>query len=191
MKRFFNQCGRYRRSLAFLAGGVLPDLEKDQINHHLATCAKCRKYYMEMKSVTGSLLNWEGNFAELQPEPTAQARWARAVQAVGRPEVVRQSIPAAGFREWWQDVIWSYRRIWVSLAAVWLLIFAGQFSLRDHPRIMVAKSSPPAQEMIMAFRDRRAILAELLADQAAPREADRPKFITPKPRTEYVRILTA
>ena len=91
MRRFFNPCGRYRRSICLLAGGSLPEPEKDQIENHLAGCSDCRKYYNEMETVTVALTNWEGHFAHLQPNWTVQNRWASAIHAACRPEPVRAS----------------------------------------------------------------------------------------------------
>jgi len=92
-------------------------------------------------------------------------------------------------REWFLDVIWPYRRVWAVLAVVWVLIFMDKLSLQGHSQTLARKSSPPTQEMLMAFKDRQNILAELLADHSAPREAERPKFFSPRPRTERVMLL--
>jgi hypothetical protein len=190
MKRFFNSCGRYRQSVCLLAGGALPEAEKDQINNHLAACADCRRYYEEIKTVTAPLTNWAGNFAHLQPGQTVQTRWARAIHAAARPEPVRRVTPAMAFSEWWRDVIWSRRRIWAGLTAVWVVILAGNFSLHDHSQTLAVKSSLPSQEMITSFKDQQRILAELLTDHSVLRDAARQKFFSPKPRTESLMVLT-
>jgi anti-sigma factor RsiW len=190
MKRLFNPCCRYRQNLCLLAGGVLPGPESAQIKNHLAACTDCRKYYEEIKTVAMPLTNWAGNFAHLQPGPTVQNRWARAIQAAGKPEPARRVTPAMAFREWWQDVIWPCRRLWTGLAAVWVVIFAGNFSLHDHSQTIAMKSSPPSQAMIASFKDQQKVLAELLADYSTPRAAERQKFFSPKPRTENETILT-
>ena len=182
MKWPFNPCRRHRQSLGLLASRVLPEREQAEVERHLATCAACSKYYRELKAVTQPLANWAANFANLQPDQAMQARWARAVRQPTRPVSVR---------EWLHDVLWPYRRIWAGLAAVWVLIFLGNASLRDHPQIFAEKPSPPAQEMLMAFKDRQSILAELLADRAAPPEAGRQRVFPPRPRTERVETLIA
>lgn len=189
MKRFFNGCGRYRQSLCLLAGGALPEPEKDEIENHLAACADCRKYYQEIKTVTEPLTNWAGNFARLQPGPAVQTRWARAVQAAGGPEPVRRLTPLMAFCGWWHDMIWPCRRTWAGLAAVWVVILAGNYSLQNHSPSLAAKSPPPPQEMLMSFKDQQKILADLWTDYAVPREAVRREFLAPKPRTESVMVL--
>jgi hypothetical protein len=70
------------------------------------------------------------------------------------------------------------------LAAVWVLILAGNVALREPSSAFAAKSAPAAREMIMAFKDQQMILSELLADHAAPREAEPQKVFSPKPRTK-------
>ena len=191
MRRFFNPCGRYRRSICLLAGGSLSEPEKDRIENHLAGCADCRKYCEEMETVTGLLTNWEGHFTPLQPDRAVQNRWASAVHAADRLEPVRWLTPGLVFREWWRDVIRPHRRFWAGLAAVWVVILAGNFSLHDHSQTHAAKSSLTLQEMVTSFKDQQKILAELLTDHSAPRDAVRHKFFPPRPRTENVTILTA
>lgn len=193
MKRFFNSCRCYRRSLCLLASGELREPEKDEIENHLAACADCRKYYTEIKAVTTSLVDWERGLAHIRPSQWARNRWARAILAVetGAQTGARgPTRPADVLREWWHDVIWPCRRTWTALAALWVLILIGNVSLRDNQHAVMAKSPARAQEVIMALRDRQSILAELLADHSAPRDADRQKFFLPKPRTEYVTIFT-
>jgi anti-sigma factor RsiW len=189
MKRFFNSCWRYRQDICLLAGGVLSEPERNQLENHLAACVNCRKYYEEMKIVTVPLSNWAGNFMHVQPRPAVQARWARAVHATSRTEAIRRLTPAIAFREWWRDVIWPCRRVWAGLAAVWVVILAGNFSLHEPSQTLAVQSSP--QEMITSFKDQQKFLAELLTDHAVPREAERPKFFSPKPRTESTEVMTA
>lgn len=190
MNSLFSPCRNYRQSLALLASGVLPEAERDELESHLAACADCRKYFAEIKTVTGPLAKWAKDYSQIEPDQAARNRWTRAIQAASRTQPVRRHTPATAFREWAQDVIWPYRRVWAGLAAAWVMILAGNLSLHDHPQTFTAKASAPSQEMIMAFKDRQDILAELLADHSAPREAQRPKSLLPKPRTENVRIMT-
>jgi hypothetical protein len=196
MNGLFHPCTRYHQSLCLLAGGVLPEPERDQLQAHLAGCAGCRKYLRELGSVTTPLTNWEDEFAHIQPGAVARGRWTSAVRAAGRSAKpgsagwVRRPNPILTLREWWQAVIWPCRRHWAALAMVWGVILAGHFSLRDDLPTRALRPSPPSQAMIVALKERETILAELLTDPSASREADRPKFFSPKPRTERARILT-
>ena len=85
-------------------------------------------------------------------------------------------------KTFWLELVWPCRRIWAGLAAVWILIFAANFSLRDNSPVAVAKSSP-TPEMIMSFQQQEKVLAELLGSNE-PRVAEKPKVISPQPRSE-------
>ena len=187
MKRFFNPCRRYRRDLCLLAGGALTAPERDAIENHLAACADCRQYYDELKAVTAPLENWEDNFSRLQPDPAVQRQWARAIQAAARPEPTCRLTPATAFRDWWLDVIWSSRRIWAGLAAVWVVLLAVNFSGRDHSQTLARKSPPSSPEMIMAFRQQERLLAELIGSSSTG-EVEPQRTFLPRPRTECVEI---
>jgi anti-sigma factor RsiW len=170
MNRYLKSCADRRQSISLLAAGVLPQTEQAGLEDHLAVCADCRRHYEELKALTGSLADAAGAFADLQLAPAAQSRWTRAIRAASRP----QTAPAGARLGWWREVVWPWRRAWTTLAA----------------RISPARS----QEMVTSFRDQRTILADLLADRSAPPaapDADRPKSILPRPRTENVRMLTA
>ena len=167
----------------------MPAEEKAAIDNHLAACADCGTYYDELKAVTVPLRNWEENFSRIQPDPAVQRQWARAVQAAGGPEPVRRLTLAMAFRDWWQDVIWSCRRIWAGLAAVWVVLLVVNLSGRDHSQTLAWKSSPPSSEMIMTFRQQESLLTELIGPSGSG-EVERQKTFLPKPRTERVKILT-
>lgn len=188
MKRFFDPCRHHRQNIALLAAGALPDAEKDQIESHLAGCADCRKYFEEIKAVTAPLANWADDFAQLQPSQSVQTRWSKAIRDADRPAAIRQPEPAIVFRGWWHDVIWPHRRIWTGLAAVWVMILAGNFSLQGHGHVLAAKSA--SQAMTASFTDQQRILAELLAGRFGPREAEPQKMFSPGPRTETLMTMT-
>jgi len=192
MKRLFDPCKRHRQNLAWLASGALTDSESRQALEHLATCPACQAYLAEMKSVAAPLLGMGQAFATLEPSTAARARWAAAIHTAGQPELKRRRSITGTLREWYAEVFWPYRRIWASLATVWLVICAGQFSLQDHPRtpIQMANSSPAQPQIMTAMKERQMILSELLADHlTAPREADRPKVIVPRPQSERAAIV--
>lgn len=188
MKRFFDSCRRHRQNISLLVVGALSETERDQVEKHLAACANCRGYFEEVKVTTESLANWAGDVPDVQPSQFARTRWAKAVLAAGRPEPVRRSTTASAVGVWWHDVIWPRRRIWAGLAAVWVVILAGNLSLPDHGQTLAGKSSP--RQMITAFKDQQKILAELLANQSMSREVKPQKLFSPRPRTEALTIFT-
>lgn len=188
MKRLLKPCGRYRRNLCLLAGGALSKPERDAIQTHLAECAACREYYAELKAVTALLNNWEENFSHIQPDPIVQRQWAQAIQAAQQPEPVRRLTSAMAFCDWWQEVVWSSRRIWAGLATVWAVLLVVNLSGRDPAQALARQSSPPSPEMIMTFRQQESLLTELIGSSDHS-EADRQKTFIPKPRTENMEIL--
>jgi hypothetical protein len=79
----------------------------------------------------------------------------------------------------WCELILPSRRIWAGLAAVWILIFAANFSLRDHSEKAMAKASP-SPEMMAAYRQQQELLAELIG-QNEPAVAEPQKIYVPRP----------
>jgi hypothetical protein len=131
-------------------------------------------------------------------EPKLDAIRHSAVAAIGErgistDRVHKRRSPTVAAMFWrilWRELIFPSRRIWAGLAAVWILIFAVNFSIRDNSHI-VARKSPPAAEMIMAWRQQQRLLAELNGSPASPADAERQKTFLPKPRTERMEMLTA
>ena len=112
-----------------------------------------------------------------QPLRQVPADWRAEILAaadVNRREVVRAFTSAATIRLRLREIFWPAPTAWAGLAAVWIFIFAVNFSMRDtFPRI-AEKSAPPSPEVM------------------GPREtpdADRQKIFSPKPRSERVEIL--
>jgi len=69
------------------------------------------------------------------------------------------------------------------LAAVWILIFTVNFSVRDHAPSVVKRYSPPPAEVVLELRQQQRLLAELMGPRET-READRQNNILPRPRSE-------
>ena len=79
-------------------------------------------------------------------------------------------------------------KAWAGLAAVWILIFAAQFSMRDATPVMAEKAAPPSPEVIVELRQQQRMLAELIGARDTS-DADRSKSLVPRPRTERVEVL--
>ena len=81
----------------------------------------------------------------------------------------------------WRELIWSSRRIWAGLAAVWLLLLAANVSSRDHsPASAMASASP---EMILSFQQQERLLAELMGPDEPRAARPAPPFV-PQSRSE-------
>jgi len=80
----------------------------------------------------------------------------------------------------WQEALWPYRRVWLGLAAVWILIAAVKFSTTE-TRTANYTAQRPNQAVLTALHDQRRLMDQLL-EPAAPALAAPPK--RPGPRTE-------
>jgi hypothetical protein len=90
---------------------------------------------------------------------------------------------ASGLRQ----IFWPAPAAWAGLAAVWIFIFALNFSMRDKTPMVAEKVSPPSPEMVAELRQQKILFAQLIGSSDA-REAEPPRFF-PRPRTERVEVL--
>jgi hypothetical protein len=86
-------------------------------------------------------------------------------------------------------LLWPHPKAWAGLAAVWILIFAVDFSVRDKAPVVAEKSAPPSPEVIVQLRQQQRMLAELIGPRDAS-DADRSKSMVPQPRSECAGIAT-
>ena len=99
------------------------------------------------------------------------------------------SLVFGGANTLWRELICPSRRIWASLAVVWLVIVVADISLRDDSAANVHSMSE--QEVLMAFNARQRLMGELQRESNAPLDAERPKTRSPKPRSELLTNLSA
>jgi hypothetical protein len=85
-------------------------------------------------------------------------------------------------------IFWPHPKAWAALAAVWIFIFALNFSMRDKSPRVAEKSAPPSPELIVELKKQQRMFAELMGPRETP-DADRQKIFSPKPRSERVEIL--
>ena len=83
----------------------------------------------------------------------------------------------------WQELVLPCHRLWAGLATVWVLLFIVNFAQRDNVNSITGQPAQP-ELVVMSLQAQQRWLNELLADRAAPVEADRPRHFAPKPRTE-------
>ena len=86
----------------------------------------------------------------------------------------------------WRELIFPSRRTWAGIAAVWALIMAVHFSLRDPGQGGAAKVTAPE---MMSFQEQQKLVNELLADRFVPDDVDRPKTFSPRPRSERIFVV--
>jgi hypothetical protein len=85
-------------------------------------------------------------------------------------------------------LLWPHPRAWAGLAAIWILILAVNFSMRDPSPVRAEKSSPPSPEVIVELRQQQRMLAELIGPRDT-RDADRSKPLVPQPRSERAEMV--
>ena len=135
---------------------------------------------------------------KLQRQPLRQvpAGWRAEILREGR----RVAVPETGntntvspsklnWRTILTTIFWPHPRAWAGLAAVWVLILAVDFSVRDPGPVRAEKSAPSSPEVMVELRQQQRLLVELLGSSQT-REAEPPKFL-PRPRTARAEILTA
>jgi hypothetical protein len=108
---------------------------------------------------------------------------------VNRREDVRAFTSAPTIRSRVREIFWPAPSAWTGLGAVWIFIFALNFSMRDKTPVVAEKVSPPSPEVLAELRQQKLLLAELIGASDV-REAEPPKFF-PRPRTERAEILAA
>jgi len=86
------------------------------------------------------------------------------------------------------SLLWPHPKAWAGLAAVWVLIFCMDFSVRDTTPVRAEKAVPPSPEVIAELWQQQRMLAELIGARDIS-EADRSKLLAPQPRSERVAIL--
>jgi len=134
-------------------------------------------------------------------EQKLQRQPLRQVPAGWRADILA-ACPASGIesrkqeRHWLSTLnsrlstlLWPHPAAWAGLAAVWIFIFAVNFSMRDKMPSVAEKFSPPSPEMIAELRQQQRMFMEMLGSRDAV-EAEPPKFV-PQPRGERVEFLTA
>jgi hypothetical protein len=82
----------------------------------------------------------------------------------------------------WQELIWPCRRIWGGLAAVWFVLLMLNLSMDERPAVAI-KTSTLTPEVLMALREQRELLAQLL-DSAPPAAASPTPPAAHGPRSE-------
>jgi len=86
--------------------------------------------------------------------------------------------------------LWPSPVAWAGLAAIWILIFAVDFSTRDKTPVMAEKPTPPSPEVVVQLRRHQRLLAELIGLRDIG-DADRSKSSATRPRSECVEFMAA
>ncbi len=84
-------------------------------------------------------------------------------------------------REFWQESLWPWRRAWLGMAALWLVILAVNMAGKEPHRNTLAAAPSPSPEIMTALREQKQLMVQLL-ESPPPLTLVRPR--TPGPRSE-------
>ncbi len=185
MKWFLSRCERHREDICLLASGVLPEPERREVENHLAACAGCRKYYDEIKLVALPLANWEKNFAHIEPDQTLRTRWVKAIQAASEPKSNGPFSPRPAFSARWREILYSLRWHLAGMSAAWLVVALLNLGPSPAPTTIIStqENSPSPRQLLMALRENRRQLLELI-EPPVTEPAPPPRAPVPPPRSE-------
>src|ERR1035437_3253068 len=135
--------------------------------------------------------------SRLQRQPLRQMppAWRAEILAAAREAQAPVHASRITHRSWLSTfnhqlstLFWPHPKAWAGLAAVWVCIFAVNFSIRDTSPRLAEKSAPPSPEVMVALRKQQLLFAELVGPRET-QDADRPRIFTPKPRGGRAEIL--
>ena len=104
-----------------------------------------------------------------QPLKKVPGEWRAEILAAASRRVDRDPSPGhaplllSTFNHQLSTFLWPHPKAWAGLAAVWIFIFAVNFSMRDTSPVMAEKSAPPSPEVIVELKKQQRMLAELSA----------------------------
>ena len=88
-------------------------------------------------------------------------------------------------RRMWLELVWSCRRFWLGLGAVWVVILTFQI-LSIEPQTVVRSDAAPLSPALLAMlREQRRLAAEL-SELSSGSGAEEPLYV-PRPRSERPR----
>lgn len=186
MNRFEDPCANHREDLCLLASGALAEAESAASRRHLAACAGCRRYFDELKSLTAPLVDWEGAYSHVRPDPAQQARWANAIQQVAAAhEPDRTPASSAILLTLWRELIRPCRRAWAAMAVLWVIMCAIHFGSAGDQISAARPITASVPFMWQTFEDQQLVLADLLEpftrETAEPARQDRTR---PRPHSQ-------
>jgi hypothetical protein len=79
---------------------------------------------------------------------------------------------------WWRELLWPCPQAWAGLAAAWVIILAINSTSPGDATTIAKRPAPPAPETLLALREQRRLLTELIApvtDVPEPAKAHAPR----------------
>jgi hypothetical protein len=123
-------------------------------------------------------------------EKRLQSQDVRPIPREWRGEILNAARRAGGHSvsrvnpqatSWWRELLWPCPQAWAGLASAWVLILGLNAATREPVQVATVQSTPPAREVLMALKERRRLLAELVG---SPAQVEPQKPLAPRPRSE-------
>jgi hypothetical protein len=108
-------------------------------------------------------------------------RWARAVQAAGKPSAELEPRLRDAWRIIWRELIRPSRHAWTGMAALWVVLLAVNGRLSDHPTADASARATSTQDVMQSWQEQNRVLTELT--QPAFTVPAGPALL-PRPRSE-------
>jgi hypothetical protein len=119
-----------------------------------------------------------------QPLREIPNKWRGEILAAAKPAT--RTSPRTWFLSTFNHqcstLFWPHPKAWAGLAAAWIVIFTLHLCTHDESPV-VGKKSRVSPEVMAEVRQQQLFFAELAGGNNA-REAEPPKFILPRPRSE-------
>jgi hypothetical protein len=123
----------------------------------------------------------------LKPVPPA---WRAEILGAARAGQPPRRSRLANVRHHLAALLWPHPVAWAGLATVWIFILALNVSTREATPMVAKQFERPSPEMIGELKKQQRMFAELVGSAEVP-DADRPKVLPPKPRSERMRLVAA
>jgi hypothetical protein len=128
-----------------------------------------------------------------QPLRPAPAEWREDILRAARQDGANERVESAR-QDWFamargrlMALFWPNPKAWAGLAAVWVVMALMNFSIRDPQAAdlqLAEKPAPASPQVAEELKSQRQLFAEL-AGLPEVSDADRPKNIPSKPRSEW------
>jgi hypothetical protein len=117
-----------------------------------------------------------------QSEPRLDVVRRKALALLPVAKDAARAYPEAVLKKVWLELIWSSRRSWAGMAAIWLAVLAANLEMNATSQAVPAVRSVGGREWVQGFEEQRRLLAELLPPLSPP-----PATLAPanaRPRSE-------
>ncbi|MHB8524159.1 MAG: zf-HC2 domain-containing protein [Limisphaerales bacterium] len=176
-------CRRNREPISLLAAGVLPEAEHARLESHLASCAACRNYFWEMRSLGQNIGALGDGLAAVEPTAAMRARWAREIHAVGRVGASRWALSPQSILAWWRELRAAQRAGFTGLIAAWAMILFFNLSAPGIAEPAGTRVAISPRELFVALKAQAWTWSQRV-ESSEPSPAERPKPAVPRPRSD-------